>query len=107
MVISIIMILVGVVALRKLPIAQYPEITPPEIMLWRPTRASAVNVEQTTATPIEQQLNGVERSIYLEYQRQRRHHPAPGDLQVGTDLDIANVLHRTGSPRPSRCCPRM
>ena len=52
MVISIIMILVGVVALKSCLIAQYPEITPPEIMLLATyTGASAVNVEQTTATP--------------------------------------------------------
>jgi HAE1 family hydrophobic/amphiphilic exporter-1 len=94
MVISIIMILVGVVALKGLPIAQYPEITPPEIMLLATyTGASAVNVEQTTATPIEQQLNGVERSIYL-----RSTNANDGTMQlratfeVGTDLDIANVL---------------
>ena len=94
MVISIIMILVGVVALKGLPIAQYPEITPPEIMLLATyTGASAVNVEQTTATPIEQQLNGVERSIYL-----RSINANDGTMQlratfeVGSDLDIANVL---------------
>ena len=126
MVISIIMILVGVVALKKVPVAQYPEITPPEIMsLATYTGASAVNVEQTTATPIEQQLNGVERSIYL-----KSINANDGTMQlratfeVGTDLDIANVLvqnrffqaepllpedvKRLGSPSgsrsPSRCC---
>jgi HAE1 family hydrophobic/amphiphilic exporter-1 len=67
MVISIVTIIVGAVALTRLPIAQYPDITPPMIQVTTTyVGASALDVEQAVATPIEQQVNGVERSIYLK-----------------------------------------
>src|SRR5262245_2960452 len=94
MVISIVTILLGLVALTRLPIAQYPEIVPPMIQVTTSyVGASAVDVEQSVATPIEQQVNGVENSIYL-----KSINANDGTLtlrvsfEVGTDLDIANVL---------------
>jgi len=94
MVISIVTVLLGLVALASLPIAQYPEITPPEIVISATyTGADAVTVEQSVATPLEQQINGVENSIYM-----KSINASDGSAQVrvafevGTDLDIANVL---------------
>jgi HAE1 family hydrophobic/amphiphilic exporter-1 len=94
MVISIVTVLLGFVALSGLPVAQYPEITPPEIVISATyTGADAVTVEQSVATPLEQQLNGVENSIYM-----KSVNASDGTTQVrvafevGTDLDIANVL---------------
>ena len=67
MVIAIIMVIVGVVAMQSLPIAQYPEITPPEISVSATyTGANAEVVEQSVATPVEQKVNGVENMIYMK-----------------------------------------
>ncbi|HET8541152.1 MAG TPA: efflux RND transporter permease subunit, partial [Anaeromyxobacter sp.] len=94
MVISIVTVIVGLVSLARLPIAQYPEITPPLIQVTTTfVGASALDVEQSVATPIEQQVNGVERSIYLKSTNAN-----DGTLklevsfEVGADLDISNVL---------------
>jgi len=94
MVIAIITVIVGAVSLRALPIAQYPEITPPSVSVTASyTGANAVNVEQSVATPIEQKVNGVEDMIYM-----KSTNASDGSMQlqvsfeVGTDLDMANVL---------------
>jgi HAE1 family hydrophobic/amphiphilic exporter-1 len=94
MVISIVMILVGVVALRGLPIAQFPEIVPPMINVTTTfIGASALDVEQSVATPLEQQVNGVENMIYM-----KSINANDGTLtlqvsfEVGADLDMSNVL---------------
>ena len=105
MVISIVTVIVGLVSLSRLPIAQYPEITPPLIQVTTTfVGASAVDVEQSVATPIEQQVNGVERSIYLKSTNAN-----DGTLklevsfEVGSDLDISNVLtqNRVSQATPS------
>jgi HAE1 family hydrophobic/amphiphilic exporter-1 len=66
MVISIMFVIVGIVAMVSLPIAQFPEIVPPEIQIWSTyTGADAQTVEQSVATPIEQQLSGVDNMNYM------------------------------------------
>src|SRR5574342_723165 len=105
MVISIVTVIVGGVALTRLPVAQYPEIVPPLIQVTTTyVGANALDVEQTVATPIEQQVNGVERSIYLQSTNAN-----DGTLklevsfEVGSDLDIDNVLtqNRVSQATPS------
>ncbi len=93
-VISILTLLIGVVVIRGLSIEQYPFLAPPNI---RATAtypgASAEAVEQSVATPIEQEVNGVDRMIYM-----KSSNTSDGrmlldvNFEVGTDQDIANVL---------------
>ncbi len=66
MVISILMTLIGLVAMSGLPIAQFPKIVPPEIKVnSNYTGADALTVEQAVATPIEQQMSGVDNMNYM------------------------------------------
>ncbi|HMW64027.1 MAG TPA: multidrug efflux RND transporter permease subunit [Accumulibacter sp.] len=66
MVISILMTLVGLIAMSGLPIAQFPNIVPPEIKVNSSyTGADALTVEQAVATPIEQQMSGVDNMNYM------------------------------------------
>jgi hydrophobic/amphiphilic exporter-1 (mainly G- bacteria), HAE1 family len=66
MVISILMVIIGLVAMSGLPIAQFPNIVPPEIQVRTTyTGADAITVEQSVATPIEQQMSGVDNMNYM------------------------------------------
>src|SRR5512134_2455382 len=66
MVISIIMVILGVIAMVQLPIAQFPDIAPPEILLQATyVGADAVTLEKSVATPIEQMMSGVDNMIYM------------------------------------------
>jgi HAE1 family hydrophobic/amphiphilic exporter-1 len=94
MVISIIICILGYLAMQKTPIAQYPDIVPPLVKITTSfTGANALNVEQAVATPIEQKVNGVENMLYM-----KSINTADGALtievtfDVGTDLDNANML---------------
>lgn len=94
MVIAILMVILGAIVLRGIPISQYPEITPPMIQVNASyTGANSVNMEQTVATPIEQQVNGVEKMIYM---RSVNANDGTTRLEVsfdvGTNLDNANML---------------
>ena len=93
-VISIIITLSGAIAYTQLPVAQYPEVAPPTIQVTASyPGASAEVVAETVAAPLEQEINGVENSIYMLSQA-----TADGDLtitvtfELGTDLDTAQVL---------------
>ena len=94
MVIAIVIVIVGLVALSSLPVAQYPEITPPMVSVSGTyTGASAVNVEQSVATPVEQKVNGVEDMIYMKSTNSSDGRMTlEVSFEVGTDLDMANVL---------------
>src|SRR5712671_5683975 len=66
MVIAILMVLVGVISMLSLPIAQFPKIVPPEIRIQTTfVGADAQTLEQSVATPIEQQMSGVDDMNYM------------------------------------------
>ena len=65
-VIAILMTLIGGVCILALPIAQYPQIAPPEIQVQTHyTGADALTIEQSVAAPIEQQMSGVDNMNYM------------------------------------------
>jgi multidrug efflux pump len=93
-VISIIITLAGGIAVGILPVAQYPEITPPtvEVSCSYPG-ASARVVADTVAAPIEQQVIGVENMLYMSSQcTNDGGYKLTVTFEVGTDLDMAQVL---------------
>src|SRR5512136_2933944 len=93
-VLSIILTLAGGIAVVTLPIAQYPEITPPtvEVSAIYPG-ANAQVVADTVASPIEQQVNGVEGMLYMSSQcTNDGNYTLTVTFKLGTDLNIAQVL---------------
>ncbi|MGH7788742.1 MAG: efflux RND transporter permease subunit [Candidatus Binatia bacterium] len=94
MVISIIMVIVGVVSMVQLPIAQFPNIAPPEIQLSATyVGADALTVEQSVATPIEQQMQGVDGMIYMySTNASTGAMTLKVDFEVGTDVNTDQIL---------------
>lgn len=93
-VLSVVIVIVGVVALTQLPVAQYPEVAPPTITVTANyPGANAKVVADTVATPIEQEVNGVENMIYMS-SRCTNDGQMLLDVtfKLGTNLDMAQVL---------------
>src|SRR4051794_29936335 len=90
-VIAILMTIVGAVSMIQLPISQYPNIVPPEIQVRANyTGADAQTIEQSVATPIEQQMSGVDKSNYIQSVN------ANGSIRMTVNFDVAtdpNVDH--------------
>src|SRR3984885_2933466 len=93
-VLSVFITLIGLGALAALPVAQYPEIVPPTVQITTTyPGASAETVSKTVATPLEQEINGVENMLYISSQ-------STGDgkltvtvtFRIGTDLNVAQML---------------
>ena len=93
-VLSLVILIVGGVALTQLPIAQYPEVAPPTVQVTATyPGANAKTVADTVATPIEAEVNGVERMLYMS-SRCTNDGQMLLDVtfELGTNLDMAQVL---------------
>src|SRR6201986_284953 len=107
MVISIVMTIIGVVTYLRLPVAQFPDIVPPEIQVKTTyTGADALTVEQSVATPIEQQMSGVDNMNYMQSVNGN-----DGTLkltvnfEVGTDVNTDQILSQMRSNQASSQLP--
>ncbi len=103
-VISLVIVIVGVLALLNLPVSQYPEITPPVVQVTGTfTGADAQTVEQTTTTPIETQINGTPGMAYMQGNSTNDGRTTINvTLNVGTNVDIAalDIQNRVGIATP-------
>jgi HAE1 family hydrophobic/amphiphilic exporter-1 len=104
-VISIVIVLVGLIALSTLPIAQYPNITPPTVTIsGNFIGADAQTVEQTTTTAIETQVNGVPGMTYITSNSTGSGQSTVNvNFDIGVDVDIAalDVQNRVSVAEPS------
>ena len=92
MVISIVMSIAGLISVFSLPIALYPEVTPPEIVVSATyPGASAEVVARTIGIPLEEQINGVEDMLYMSSSSEDSSYQLTVTFKVGIDSDMAQV----------------
>jgi multidrug efflux pump len=106
-VLSLVIVVAGALALFQLPISEYPQVVPPTVVVRAAyPGANPKVIAETVASPLEQQINGIEDMLYMFSQA-----TSDGRLQLtitfalGTDLDNAQVRCRTGWRRRCRVCP--
>src|SRR5919109_4331247 len=104
-VIAIVTVLVGLVSMQRLPIAQFPDIVPPQIIVTGTyTGADALTIEQSVATPLEQQVNGVDDMLYMQSTNGN-----DGSMQLTVTFDVdtvpnidqVNVQNRLAQAQPN------
>src|SRR5262247_3192242 len=105
MVIAIITVIGGLVAMRGLPVAQFPEIVPPQIIVNTTyTGADAVTIEQSVATPLEQQMSGVDNLLYMQSTNANDGTmtlTVTFDVDTDPNLDQVNVQNRVAQAQPN------
>ncbi len=104
-VISIVIVLIGILAIFNLPISQYPDITPPTVQVsGNFTGADALTVEQTVTTPIESQINGTPGMAYMSSNSTNSGQSSINVvLDVGTNPDVAalDIQNRVSVATPA------
>jgi HAE1 family hydrophobic/amphiphilic exporter-1 len=105
MVISIIIVISGVIAIRGLPLAQFPNIVPPQIIVSTVyTGADAVTIEQSVSTPLEQQMNGVDNELYMASTNANdgtEQLTVTFGIDTDVNIDQVNVQNRIGQAQPN------
>src|SRR5437868_12301242 len=105
MVIAIITIILGLVAMRGLPLAQFPSIVPPQIIASTTyTGADAVTIEQSVATPLEQQMSGVDNMLYMQSTNANDGTmtlTVTFDIDTNPNIDQVNVQNRLAQAQPN------
>jgi hydrophobic/amphiphilic exporter-1 (mainly G- bacteria), HAE1 family len=105
MVIAIVTVIGGLVAMRGLPVAQFPEIVPPQIIVGTTyTGADAVTIEQSVATPLEQQMSGVDNMLYMQSTNANDGSMAltvTFDVDTNPNTDQVNVQNRVAQAQPN------
>ena len=98
MVIAILTVIFGLVSVSGLPVAQYPNIVPPQIRVsTNYTGADALSIEQAVATPIEQQMSGVEKMLYMQSTNANDGSltlQVTFDIDTNVDIDQVNTQNR-------------
>ncbi len=104
-VIAILTTIAGTVAMTKLPTAQYPDIVPPQIQVSTTyTGADAITIEQSVATPLEQQMNGVDYMIYMQSTNANDGTmtlKVTFDVETDINLDQVNTQNRVSQAQPN------
>lgn len=104
MVISIVLTLAGVLAIRNLPITQYPQVTPPQVTVSaRYPGANARELANTVAIPLEEEVNGVDDMLYMSSEcDDSGNYNLTVTFEVGTnlDLDMVKVQNRVQQATP-------
>src|SRR6516165_281786 len=92
-VLAILMVVIGAVAMFALPVAQYPDVVPPNVQVTAHyPGASARTVVDAVALPIEQQLNGIPGVIYMQsYSSADGTYTLFVTFEIGTDIDLAEI----------------
>ncbi len=104
-VIAILMTIAGAIAMTKLPTAQYPDIVPPQIKITTTyTGADALTIEQSVATPLEQQMNGVDNMIYMQSTNANDGTMTENvtfDVETDINIDQVNTQNRVSQAQPN------
>jgi multidrug efflux pump len=105
MVIAIVTVIVGLVSMRSLPLAQFPQILPPQIIVSTTyTGADAVTIEQSVSTPLEQQMNGVDNMLYMVSTNANDGSESltvTFDVETDVNTDQVNVQNRVAQAQPN------